>query len=62
MTCQRFAVRHENAAWWCDDERFCTAEDDFGHRADEHDHGVAPCKRRSKNPSLKRPGGLVAPE
>ena len=41
MTCQKFAVRHENATWWRDDERFCPAEDDFGHKADEHDHGAA---------------------
>ena len=41
VTCQKFAIRHENAAWWSDDERFCSAEDDFAHRAHEHDHGAA---------------------
>jgi hypothetical protein len=41
MTCQKFTVRHENAAWWRDDEQFCSAEDDFEHKADEHDYGAA---------------------
>jgi len=41
VTCQKFAKRHENAAWWSDDERFRSAEDGFAHRAHEHDHGAA---------------------